>query len=74
MAAVARLAAVRRENSPESGDFPQNSTKWMTLHSSSILYGAYRELARWQMQGIVEEIDGAPGEDHIPIEPVVHVH
>jgi hypothetical protein len=43
--------------------FPQHSTVWMTLNSSPWLYGAYRELARWQAAGLAREIDR-------PVEPL----
>jgi hypothetical protein len=58
---------------PAPGQFPQDTTKAMTLHSSPVLYGAYRELARWQMHGIADEIDGRSKKLHVPIEPV-HAH
>jgi len=40
----------------EGDAFPQNSTIWMTLDSNPALFGAYRELAAWQMRDIGREI------------------
>ncbi len=40
-----------------SGSFPQNGTVAMTLDSSPTLFGAYRELARWQLRGAADEIN-----------------
>jgi len=57
---------------PAPGQFPQDTTKAMTLHSSPMLYGAYRELARWQMHGIVDEIEGRSTEVEEAVEPVPH--
>jgi hypothetical protein len=37
--------------------FPQHSTVLMTLDSSAWLYGAYRELARWQAAHLQDELE-----------------
>jgi hypothetical protein len=55
---------------PTDASFPQNSTVTMTLDSNFMLYGAYRALANWQMQGIVDAID-RPSFEPRPKVPVV---
>jgi hypothetical protein len=48
----------RSESKPGGGPiFPQHSTAFMTVNSSPWLYGAYRELAQWQTQGLPDRLD-----------------
>lgn len=56
------------DQEPTSLSFPQNSTVWMTLHSTPTFFGAYRELAKWQMRGIAEVVnDDQPRERNVKI-------
>jgi len=62
------LAANRKGSKGTHLRFPQNSTTGMTLNSSAWIFGAYRELARWQAAELDKEIQR-------PIEPLgVRVH
>ena len=47
-----------RDKTSENGKpiFPQHSTVFTTLDSSPWIYGAYRELAKWQMQGFLDRL------------------
>ena len=45
------------DREPTDISFPQNGTVWMTLRSTPTLFGAYRELAKWQMRGIAQVVN-----------------